>query len=486
MATGEEHILVQQRRLLPDGQLQNIRTTTTTLNYVDRWTTGEVNVRVQPNKSLPAVRTLPRGYEVRVIEQVVSPQMLVLMGLNYAIDANYRWHLIVEGEYAGKFIAGNFLTASVPSAPPTTPPPTTPGKITPPMPLNGLKGLTLQTVGGNTYLRGGQYMGVNLREAIYWGHPNIAPYMSQSDWGKYFGFLTTNDIKWVRVYVLNLNAGIDDTIARMRAMLNVAEAHGIRVCACFCDSIGDEIDSGAKHRFTLKSHEDFHTGPLLHLNRFFYLRNIGLGEMLTLVKRVVAEFRNHKGLGMWEVMNESAVHPQPATQADADAVERTIYSISEAIWTLDKSTPISAGFIATNQFCPQGVDLRTYSRAFWNKMKYLHVYAGHVYQDLKNPGGVGASESYCMIDMEEAQRSGRATGIGELGANSNRDQWLRGLMDRMTVQGDASFLWQWALELAPYDKGIGDNLYGWGTRHHSDFDALRIAFVDAGRKLRAR
>lgn len=491
--TGEQHTYHHVLRFLPDGEPQNLGTEEITLTYAARWVISPANVRNIPTRfGNDPVTVLSKGAKVDVFAEPVTPRILDVLGVSATIDDNYLWHYIYIGQHKGKFIAGSLLSATQSSPPPTTPPPNTPpsvpGSVGPPMPLDGMKGLHLQTIGGKTFLRGGQYMGVNLRECIYWGHPNIAPYMRQADWDKYFQFLAERNIRWVRCYVLNTNATLADTKARMRAMLDRAKVHGIRVCAVFMDSIGDELNTGAKHRFNLKSLRDsnLHSGPMGHLTKEVYHRNLLLGEFLNLVKEIVTEFRNHEALCMWEPINEPAIHPQPATQADADAMERNLYAITKEIYNLDKSTPIGSGFIATNQFCPQGVDLRTYARAFWAKMRYIHVYSGHVYQDKNNLNGPGAGEGNIMIDMEEAQRSGHGTGLGEKGRIVPGDGWLRGLMDRMFIQGSASFLWQWALELPPFDKGIGDNIYGWGTKVHNDFDALGTAFVEMGNRLRSR
>lgn len=462
------------------------------IEYATYHTLRAMNIRPQPTTDIPEVGSAVTHQNLELSTEIVTPDFLQRIGKpTYAIKAGFEWRHIKDDKEEHTFIASKIGTTPTVALgaykPPTPPPPTPPpDKIVPPMPLNGMKGLRLETVGDKTFLRGGQYAGVNERECIYWGHPGIAPYMKQSDWDRYFKFLADSQIKWVRCYIFNSNATIEDTEARMQAMLDRAQVHGIGICAVFFDSIGMELDTGAKHRFNLAHHRPFHTGPMEHLIRDFYTKE-EWRKTLPLILRIVDKFKNHKALWMWQILNEGAIYYQPASQVDSGAFHNMIYTISKEIWERDKSTPIADGCIGPHVHAPQGVDLRTYAESYYNRNPYIHVATFHVYQDRQNPGGLGAGEAEVLIGMEAAQETGRATGYTESGGKVNRLAWLRGLFDRAITQGGASFIFQWAFELdPPFNKGIGDNDYGWGNKNFNDFEAFRLMLVEMGNRLRSR
>lgn len=444
----------------------------------------EVNVRALPNANNttnPPLRPpspLRVNTNIELSTEIIDPNVLVRLGLpaDTPLEPHYRWRAIKGGNFVATYVNGVDMV-KVGTAPNTT--------SSAPSPLIG-KNLKLVTdSAGVTYLENGKGMGANLRELIHWGDQNVplAKYMNTGEYDKYFAYLRANNFKWVRFYVFHRNVNVDTCIARTRVVLDKLRDYGLLGCVVFMDSLahsGFTFPYYAEPRGNLPA---YHRESQGHLHKSFYHDKAWQNPFQPAMEKVVTAFKGHTGVGMWQIINEPGIYPQPSSSDDASAVEEMLWVLSARIYAIDKSTPISGGFISTHHFAPTGVDRRAFSKAFWSNQPNLHLATVHAYQDLNNRGGLFADESYMHIDFQEARSSKRATGITEFGSNSNRGVAEKAFLERLAIQGDASLAIRWALSLSGSDDGIGDKDFGWHQWHFGDFEELQNVFEEIGGRL---
>jgi hypothetical protein len=324
-------------------------------------------------------------------------------------------------------------------------------------------------------------MGVNVRELAYFGTSQWQ-YTNEAWLGNYAAEAAAMGMKWVRFFAAHRNYTDDQIVNRIRKVLDVLASHNLIAIVCFADSLSE------KGMFP-KGDEQWHSGSRGHYVKDYFNNKNYQTNYLPLVKRIVSEFKGHKAVGMWQLMNELAIYDPPANDNDVKGFSAFVDEVSEAIYTLDSTHPISIGIINTAHIMPPGKDLKTFARDFYRKRKFIHAATSHVYQLLNdlNPQVAWEFEDYCALDADVANETGRAMLWTEFGAGNNADRRAstERFLDRHLVKGTASAALQWGFMLTlggMTDTGVGDGNYGFSPGLNKQYDNLKDLFVNVVKK----
>lgn len=301
-----------------------------------------------------------------------------------------------------------------------------------------------------------RFIGVNCREFAYYGLP-ILPFANWSHQDDQIRGAASMLMKVVRFYAPHHTVSTEETLPLVRQALDKLHAAGMLAIVALNDSIGQ---SG----YYVNGDRPFHTEVLDHLNKHSYFINEGYRQnFLPFVQRLVATFREHPAIFAWELGNEYAIHPQPATQQDGEAFIRFAHTVSRAIRDLDTNHLITTGLINTGQVAPAGADPRQFTALLYDTPT-IDFGTVHFYQRFNNPDDpLAIEEDRSFIDAEVLlQRLGKPIVVEEFGAtagNHNRVEFTNRKLNEWFGRGAAGFM-QWGLSATNMDVGIGDNLYG--------------------------
>jgi hypothetical protein len=318
-------------------------------------------------------------------------------------------------------------------------------------------------------------LGVNVRELAYFGTPQWQ--WTREQWlDAYASNAKAMGMKWVRFFAAHVAYSHEQIVARMRKVLDALSKEGLLAVVCFADSLSE------KGMFP-KGDEQWHTGSRGHLIKDYFNNGNYRTNYMPFVQRIVSEFKDHPGVGMWQLMNELAIYNPPANDNDVKNFAAFVDEASEMVYKLDSVHPISIGIINTAHIMPPGKDVRQFSRDFYSKRRYIHVVTGHCYQfdNNTNPPAMWEHEENCEIDANVANETGRATFWTEFGAMNGGDRRASSerFLNKHFVQGPASGALQWGFMLdldAIPDCGIGDSRYGFSKTLNTGYEQLADLF----------
>jgi hypothetical protein len=318
-------------------------------------------------------------------------------------------------------------------------------------------------------------LGVNIRELAYFGTPQWQ--WTREQWlPAYASNTKALGMKWVRFFAAHVAYSNDQIVARMKKVLDALAQEGLLAVVCLADSLSE------KGMFP-RGDEQWHSGSRGHLVKDYFNTGAYRANYMPFLQRIVTEFRNHPGVGMWQLMNELAIYNPPANDNDVKGFTTFVDEASEAIYRLDSVHPISVGIINTAHIMPPGKDIRQFAREFYSKRKFIHIVSGHCYQydHDTNPGSLWEHEENCAIDAEIANETGRAMFWTEFGAMNGGDRRASSerFLNSHFIKGPASGALQWGfmLELdAIPDSGIGDSRYGFSKTLNTGYEQLSDLF----------
>ncbi|MBZ0299187.1 MAG: cellulase family glycosylhydrolase, partial [Anaerolineae bacterium] len=321
-------------------------------------------------------------------------------------------------------------------------------------------------------------LGVNVRELAYFGESQW-PNTTAADREGFCDEVRTMKMRWVRFFAAHADFSEDDIVNHTRAALDVIADRGLLAVVVFADSIkniklypaGDDL-----------SHN---VSELNHLNKDYFRDKRYRDHYLPLVVRLVTEFRTHPGVGMWQLMNEPAIYPAPASPDDVQKFGEFVDEASARIYQLDKTHPISIGMVNCAHIMPPGLDLTQFATDFYSKRRHIHVVSCHSYQktDNSNSDASWDHEDNANADIQAAAQTGRAVFWTEFGSSqaADRVQSTRRFLSRHLDQQRASGALQWAFMIGPHfapDKGVGDHDFGFSTASfNKQFNELRDLFI---------
>ena len=298
-------------------------------------------------------------------------------------------------------------------------------------------------------------LGVNVRELAYFGTPRFR--WAKADLqDKFMAEAAGLGMKWVRFYAAFNDADPANTVKRVRAALDAAEKHGLLAVVVIADSIGI---SG----FYPAGDELYHREDMGHLHKSYWHDKAYRKHYLPLLKKLVGALHDHAGLGMWQLMNEPAIYPQPASQADADAFAQFVDEAAAAIYALDTQHPISVGLINAAHIAPPGVDLLTFATEFYRARQHIHVVSCHAYQHADTAAdALWDQEDRANADVQAAVATGRAFVWTEFGASQtgNRKSATEQFLARQFDDNRSAAALQWGFMPTEQDVGVGDKNFG--------------------------
>ena len=336
---------------------------------------------------------------------------------------------------------------------------------------------TVLTIDGSTQ----PALGVNVRELAYFDTDKW-PHVNADDRTIFCQEAKSMNMRWVRFFAAHADFTLDEIVAQTRTALDAIAAQNMLAIVVFADSIknvqmypGGDVDW---HKVS-----DFN-----HLHKDYFNDGHYKTHYLPLVRRLVTEFRNHPGVGMWQLMNEPAIYPAPATDKDVDGFARFVDDTSSIIYGLDSIHPISIGIVNIAHIMPPDKDLSAFARDFYGARQHIHVVSCHAYQSMADGKEQLAwdQEDRAQSDMDAASKTGRAIFWTEFGSSQagDRKKATERFLKRHIVDNGASGALQWGFMIGPdfaKDKGVGDSHFGMSTadfnKQYAELKQLYTHFV---------
>ncbi len=430
--------------------------------------TGTLHLNVREDTTLGAaiIAELKDGTLVKVKRQAATRGSIVWRQLvepaqyagNWVAERVYKTHYLIPAPDDSDLNAQAISVAAPTTATPVS---TTSAAVLnsiEPAPLAGRitlvdKGLsTALAIDGDT----AQRMGVNVRELAYFGTSEW-PWTNESQRDAFCDEAAKLGMTWVRFYAPHKNYTHDQIVARTRATLDAIHTAGLLGIVVLGDSL-------AETGLYPAGDESFHTESMGHIHKRYWHDKSYEVNYIPLLQRLVAELKDHPGLGMWQLMNEPAIYPQPASTADADAFAAFVDRASSLIYDEDVMHPISIGIINVAHVAPSTANHAAYPRKYFAARKYIHVATCHCYQHTKisEANALWDQEERANVDAKAAADTDRAFMLTEFGPShaGNRAASSEAFLRRQLQGNHACGALQWGFMPTGSDVGVGDKLFG--------------------------
>ena len=255
----------------------------------------------------------------------------------------------------------------------------------------------------------------------------------------------------VRMHVCHREIDINQTKVLVRDALDQIHRHNLLAIMVLNDALFSN--------FYIPDDQPFHTETMGHLHKRYFLQRGYEQNYLPFVKLLVADLKDHPAIFAWELGNEYAIHPQPASAQDGNAFLNFASHVSDTIRGIDPNHLITTGLINVNQVKPSTEDHRAYAKRLYS-LPNLDFGTVHFYQS--HPGHTNSEEDRCRPDLEVLKSLNKPTIVEEFGAtagNNNRFEYTRDNLQEWFDLGAVGFM-QWGLSITNSDINAGDNLHG--------------------------
>ncbi len=284
--------------------------------------------------------------------------------------------------------------------------------------------------------------GVNMREFAFYG-PEFLPFTQVILQNAQLSHLSDLGVKLVRLYAVHARNGVNENVDRVRRALNLLDRHDMQGIVCLTDALGSA--------FIVRGDEPYHTQVHGHFDKRYWHESRFRESYLPQVRALVTALSDHPGLLMWELGNEIAIHPQPASGADADAFFNFAREISGLIKGIAPHNLVSTGLVNTNHIAAAGRRDQDARRLY--ALPTIDAISIHFYQH-------DGERDHAALDLQVAREVDKPFYIGEMGA-------FHDAVDRVTYYRDEIAAWRaagaftvlpWAFDTSPIDVGIADTL----------------------------
>lgn len=284
--------------------------------------------------------------------------------------------------------------------------------------------------------------GVNMREFAYYGtaarrFTDIGLQRRQLDQLRDMG------ANLVRFYAPFEQFSTSECINRVIGALDLLNSYRMQAIICLNDSIGGDSV------FIVQGDREFHTGPIGHLNKRYWHEQIFRRNLLPFAISLVGACGTHPAVFMWELGNEYAIHPQPATPDDARAFLAFAREASEAIKNAAPQSLVSTGLVGSHHVAPAGDDGR-FGRELYG-LPSIDAISIHYYAD-------DGERQYVEWEVAIAKALNKPYYIGEFGAPDNwpdRARFYNEQLQEWFARGAFTAL-PWAFDASPRDVGVSD------------------------------
>ncbi|MGB7337885.1 MAG: cellulase family glycosylhydrolase [Phototrophicaceae bacterium] len=320
-------------------------------------------------------------------------------------------------------------------------------------------------------------LGVNIREFPHFGIPQWQ-WADPNSRDQYCQAARDLGMKWVRFFTPHISYNnIDENLKRIGETLDSISKHGLIAVVTLTDSLAD-VGMFPKE----DGHWHEQGTPMGHYHKDYFNMNAFRPYYHPYVKQVVSTFKDHAGVGMWQLMNEPALYMPPASDTDVEGFARWVDETSAMIYEMDTVHPISIGMINVSHIKPPHRDGQQFATDFYSGRKHIHVVTCHSYQSISdgNSGAAWDLEDQSMLDIHAAAKTGRAMIWTEFGASqaSNRTQSTERYLNRQLLENGASAALQWGFMITSNDTGIGDRHFGWSPANiNKEYNEMKQLFA---------
>ena len=298
-----------------------------------------------------------------------------------------------------------------------------------------------------------------MREFAYYGTP-ARPHTDVGLQRRQLEQLQDMQVKLVRFYASFNQLSTEQCIEKVLSALDLLQEFGMQADVCLADSLGSE--------FTIAGDEAFHTGPLGHLAQPYWRERAYQHAYLPFVARMVQACAQHPAVLMWELGNEYAIHPQPATFDDGQDFLEFARVASEAIKAAAPNALVSTGLVGSHHVAPAGL-AEPYGRQLYS-LPGIDVISIHYYADDDEKMSV-------QREIGLSRALVKPFFIGEFGAPDSwpdRAAYYRTQLEE-SHQAQAFTAMPWAFDSSPSDVGVSDT---------KAFASIRPAFAEIQASLR--
>ena len=307
--------------------------------------------------------------------------------------------------------------------------------------------------------------GVNMREFAYYGTPAV-PHTDVGLQQRQLDQLQALQVKLVRFYASFDQFSTDQCAQKVSAALDLLQSYEMQAIVCLADSLSSP--------FTLAGDGGFHTGPLGHLTKQYWHQRTYQTHFIPFATSMARACGQHPALLMWELGNEYAIHPQPASWEDGQAFLEFARSASEALKAAAPQTLVSTGLVGTHHVAPAGM-AEQYGRQLYG-LPAIDAVSIHYYAD-------DGEKMSVQREVALASGLGKPFYIGEFGAPdnwTNRAQFYHAELQEWSTGGAFTAL-LWAFDSSTSDVGVSDNKAFAAIR--PDFEGIKNALRSFGRAV---
>lgn len=298
-------------------------------------------------------------------------------------------------------------------------------------------------------------MGINMREFVFYGTPAY-PFTTDVLQLIQINRLKQLGVKLVRIFAAHEDFTAQQVIPLLNKALTRLHNNGMRAIVCLNDSLTGQ-------RLYVRGNQVFHTEVHGHLHKSYWHNKDYLTHYVPFVQTLINGVKGNPGLLLVELGNEYAIHPQPATDADANAFLAFCDQVGGLIKSIAPHVMISTGLVNSNHIAAAGKHELYATRL--NQLSVIDAVSIHYYAH-------DGEKDKAPVDIGVARTLKKPWYVGEIGME-------RGTGDRASFfdmdiarwrQEGAFTVMPWAFYADQGDVGVCD-IYGVGPIH-GDFDAL--------------
>jgi endo-1,4-beta-mannosidase len=243
-------------------------------------------------------------------------------------------------------------------------------------------------------------LGVNMREAAYYGTGNFG----SADLNAHLDFLHNIGVNRIRFFASRIEFSAAQCTARVEATLNALDARGMKAIVCITDAFSA---SG----FVIREDAIWHKVPNTNgqIHKDYWLQHIyrDPNSYLAFARTMVSRLRSHRAVLAWELGNEFAIHPQPASVAESEAFLQFVTEAAGEIKSIDGNTPVSIGLVNSSHVSPSGIDRQEYTKRLY---RLVDIVSMHRYRDWSDD-----EFNKSDVDLAIAKNLGKDFFAGEIG-----------------------------------------------------------------------
>lgn len=297
--------------------------------------------------------------------------------------------------------------------------------------------------------------GVNMREFAYYG-PEYLQFTQIILQNAQLNSLSDLGVKLVRFFAVHVKNGTAENIERTRRALDLMDRHDMQGIVCLTDALGSA--------FIVRGDEPYHNQVHGHFDKRYWHEMRYRENYLPMVRVMVSALKDHPALFMWELGNEIAIHPQPASGADADAFFNFAREVTGVIKEIAPYNLVSTGLVNTNHIAAAGRREQDARRLY--ELPTIDAVSIHFYRH-------DGEREHSAVDVQIARDLEKPFYVGEMGAFFDSG-------DRPTYYRDEIMAWRalgaftvmpWAFDASPIDVGVADGLAL--AARFADFPLLR-------------